>query len=667
MRPIFRKELREHFKVALVGLAVFGVMLSLAFSRCTNLVDGSAAYGGGFGNDESPQPLLSTNLLTQAAFFCAAFGMLLGWLQIRAEKHPDLWAFLVHRPAPRDTILAGKVLSGLLLYAAGAGVPFLGLVLVAATPGHVAAPFEWAMALPSLAIFLAGISFYFAGLLTGIRAARWSGSRTFGLGPAIVALLPAFGVNEFWQALLFIVIAQALLAVAVWGSFRTGGHYANQPIVSKLALLLSCTVSVAVLLGLLAGGAMSLFMSRSDYSYTYYQLTKDGQVLKIIQHGMGEATITDLNGSPVLDEITGQKLLLKDLTRRYGIGLSARSKVADDESGRAGYSNSGRFFHPWALFDKTIWYLTTDGRLVAYHVFNRKQVGSLAPPPDPGETEGRFLPPPPYSYRSPHETLTALPTGRTVYAVDLEKPEAKPLFTTSADNSIIGFAQMVSRLSPSSSNLVLVLSRASIHLLNFEGQPKLEVPFQPPPSQYSTISVQFLETGGYGVRFDPDHQVNRKLGGVLRSHIKWVDANGAVSRTMELPNAPEVNRDNLWEQLTVVLVPPVIPVYPVWTDYRVAHGMRILLVVVCAVFGWWLGRRNNLPRSALISWGLFHLLFGVPGFLAFLAVKEWPPKEPCSSCRRLRVMNLRACPHCGSEVPPPPKTGIEIFEPLEVK
>jgi len=228
-------------------------------------------------------------------------------------------------------------------------------------------------------------------------------------------------------------------------------------------------------------------------------------------------------------------------------------------------------------------------------------VASFLPPPDPGETEGRFQPPPPYTYRTPYETLTALPTDRTVYAIDLEKPEAKPLFTTSADNGIIGFAQMVSRLSPPSSNLVLVLSRTSIHLLNFEGRPRLELPFQPPPSQYSIVSVQFFESGGYGVRFDPDHRVNQKLGGVLRSHIKWVDANGVVSRIMDLPNSPEVNRDSLWDKLTVVFVPPAIPVYPVWTEYRVAYGMRILLVLVCVGFGWWLGRRNNLPRSALIA------------------------------------------------------------------
>src|SRR5262245_34385644 len=165
MRELIRKELREHFKVAVLGFAVLVVVLALAYSRSANLLERSG-FGSGYISNESLQPLLATDLLVQAAFFCCIFGALLGWLQIRAEKHPDLWAFLIHRPVPRSTILQSKILGGLILYAAGAGLPALGLVLIARIPGKVAAPFEWAMALPLLAIFLLGAAFYLAGLIT---------------------------------------------------------------------------------------------------------------------------------------------------------------------------------------------------------------------------------------------------------------------------------------------------------------------------------------------------------------------------------------------------------------------------------------------------------------------------------------------------------------------
>ena len=65
--------------------------------------------------------------------------------------------------------------------------------------------------------------YYFAGLLTGLRKARWFASRGFGLGLAVVANFSLFAVPEFWHALLIIVVAGTLLALAVWGGRTPGG------------------------------------------------------------------------------------------------------------------------------------------------------------------------------------------------------------------------------------------------------------------------------------------------------------------------------------------------------------------------------------------------------------------------------------------------------------
>ena len=196
MNTLFRKELREQTKVALLGLAIFTVILMGAYKSCMSTLVNFAAGGGGQMQGEQMQPLLSSGLLTPAAFFCAFFGIALGWLQIHAEKHRDLWAYLIHRPITRTAILRSKIAAGMCLYVLGAGLPLLVLVAVAATPGRVAAPFEWAMTLPVLVIFLTGIVCYFAGMLTGLRQARWYGSRGVGLGLAIFASMLAFGVNR---------------------------------------------------------------------------------------------------------------------------------------------------------------------------------------------------------------------------------------------------------------------------------------------------------------------------------------------------------------------------------------------------------------------------------------------------------------------------------------
>ena len=673
MRELIRKELREHFKVALLGLAIFAVMLALVYSHGANMLE-RMGFGSGYTGDQSLQPLLASDLLIQAAFFCSLFGTLLGWLQIRAEKHPDLWAFLIHRPIPRSTILQSKLLSGLLLYVVGAGLPALGLVLIVATPGRVAAPFEWAMALPLFAIFLLGTVFYLAGLLTGLRSVRWYGSRAFGLGPPLLAAVAVFGMPEFWHALIFIVMTQGMLMLAVWGAFRTGGHYIGQPVPSKLALLLSCTVSATVLLALLANGLTSLLWTSRTSTYSYYQITKNGTVLKITQRGMDESSIVDLNGAPVLDETTGRNIQVKDLVRHYGISMSARSNFTPDQDrgfeARGRYIDANRFYFPWSIVDKVIWYMTADGRLVAYHALTRRQVAVVVPPADPGEVESRFLPPPIHTYRAlgTYETATAIPTARTAYLVDLEKSEMKPLFRVTNDNVITGLAQIASRLSPASSNVVLVLSRDSIHLLNFEGKMIFQLPFEPSPSEYSTVSLHVFEKGaGYGLRFDPDYAINHKLGGRLLTHFKWLNPDGTLRRALDLPKLQEAVNESFGDKCLTTLLPPVVPIYPFKTSEWPMHILRLVPALVCAVLGWWLCGRNNLRRGASVGWFIFHLFFGIPGLLGFLAVQEWPPKERCPSCRKLRVMRHVRCEHCGTPVLPPARTGIEIFEPLEAK
>jgi len=185
MKTLIQKDLRENLKIALLGLLIFSLLLLQAYQSCISS-SANLAAGRWSGQTDSLQPLLASNLLTDASFFCILFGAILGWLQTRNEAHRDLWAFLIHRPVTRAEIFWSKTMAGLCLYIFGAGLPLLILVLVVRMPGHVAAPFEWAMVLPLVSIFLSGVAYYFAGLLTGLRQARWYGSRIFGLGLAIV-------------------------------------------------------------------------------------------------------------------------------------------------------------------------------------------------------------------------------------------------------------------------------------------------------------------------------------------------------------------------------------------------------------------------------------------------------------------------------------------------
>jgi hypothetical protein len=229
MKALVRKEFRENVKLAVLGLVIYTLML---FQQYRSDVVSPRATG---------QPLVSGAFLMSTAWFCGIFGAVLGWLQIHNERRPDLWAFLIHRPVTRTTIFLGKVIAGLGLYAVVAGLPLLGFIVWARLPGRVAAPFEPAMLLPVTAYFLAGTVSYFAGMLTGLRQARWYGSRALGLGVALIVVLIMAERPEFWQGLLIIFIGAAMLITGTWGAFQSQGYYRGQPAGGKAALTATLT------------------------------------------------------------------------------------------------------------------------------------------------------------------------------------------------------------------------------------------------------------------------------------------------------------------------------------------------------------------------------------------------------------------------------------------
>ena len=169
-------------------------------------------------------------------WFGGIFGAVLGWLQIFNERRPDLWAFLLHRPMTRTEIFLGKTLAGLGLYAVVVGVPLLVFIGWARWPGHVAAPFELRMLRPLAACILTGVVFYFAGMLTGLRQARWYASRALGLGMALIVCLLMQFRPVWWEGFLVAFIGGAILMVAAWGGFQTHGYYRSQPAWGKAAL-----------------------------------------------------------------------------------------------------------------------------------------------------------------------------------------------------------------------------------------------------------------------------------------------------------------------------------------------------------------------------------------------------------------------------------------------
>ena len=527
------------------------------------------------------------------------------------------------------------------------------------------------MTLPVAVMFLLGIVYYFAGMLTGVRQARWYGSRGFGMGLAIFATMGVFLSHEFWQALLVLVATGGILALAVWGGFQSGGYYRNQPMPGKLALMAAC-VAAAIILVFVAASILiqSLALeSRDFFCYSQYKMTTNGVVCKVTGFP-GDVEIVDLNGKTILDEKTGRRMKIRNfpLHTAQDWPTFAFFGTLDEWRGRYTYLwDLRRFYDLLGTADKTLWYWTHDGRIVGYDSVTRRQTGALETPGNPigaSRATAGFMHP---SGNSGHEPILASST--TVYRVNLENRALKAIFSVTNDDKIGGYNE--TRVETDDNNItsrgVIVVTGKSIHFLDLDGRVQWSVPYQPSYPVYPRVNVYLLEpTNRFAVEFEPDRQADKKSGWKLPTRIEWVTAGESITKSMDLPKLPQPKRIDFREILLLRLMPPPLQTaVALWVDSDVIWDSPCLMpAVLCAMIGWGLGRRHDFPARAQAGWVVFHLFFGLPGLLAFLSVQEWPARETCPNCKKLRVVDREKCPHCGAAFAPPEKNGTEIFAPL---
>jgi hypothetical protein len=197
------KELRETGWIALVGLAAH-----LAFVA-TYAGYPVLPFGSSRGNVEGI-PFLNGNFLPSFCFVSVAIAAALGLRQTAVESGRGTWLFLLHRPASKWQLLAAKLVAGGGLYLVCGLVAILSYAAWAATPGKHASPFFWWMTVDSWKAWgLIGIV-YLGAFLTGIRPARWFGTRLLPLtAGGFLAILLVFPM--FWPLL---GIAALLLVAA---------------------------------------------------------------------------------------------------------------------------------------------------------------------------------------------------------------------------------------------------------------------------------------------------------------------------------------------------------------------------------------------------------------------------------------------------------------------
>jgi hypothetical protein len=192
MKALALKELREVLGIAAIAL---GCYLALAINamgaRVFDWVPGMPA-----GTHEVP--FVGGDFITVFMFISVLFAVALGFRQSAWESARGTFLFLLHRPLRREAIFLVKLAIGIGVLLLCASVPIVVYGMWAAVPGHHASPFEWSMTASTWRFTGLLPLLYLGAFLSGIRTARWFGTRLLPLVAAILILILLYNAPWWW-------------------------------------------------------------------------------------------------------------------------------------------------------------------------------------------------------------------------------------------------------------------------------------------------------------------------------------------------------------------------------------------------------------------------------------------------------------------------------------
>jgi hypothetical protein len=646
------------------------------------------------------RPMTPMPDVTQAFFnalVAVGFGAGLGFVQIYFDGHGDKRSLLLHRPLSPSRIFLAKALAGVGLYVVALGIPLVCLESWFAMPKTISAPYHWRTALPWLADIVSGLVYYFAGMLLAQREVRWYGSRGFALAAALLCSCLVWGVPEFWQALVAIGIIGSVVAVTAWGSFCTGGSYARQPGVAKIALAVTFLAGLTMLSML--GKQMIGAWTESGIEWNH-NLDRGGRVLLApFKEGVGAiGPWIDVSGKEPPD------LKGKVIDSRVLAPWTAAGKPLDWS-----YRNSGRFYvfcaNEFRATDEIWFYDQFRRRLFGYDPILHYCVGSIGPdgfvPPDeqPRECFPRDLCYQSTRWQSEPQHFLAFPT--VVYDVDFGRRKIRTLFTPAGGETVTsaGWWRDVDK----QRQLIVVTTDRSIHFLKEDGSRVVSIPREYETHQF--VLVGQLEKPDRFFAWYPSRPwlVEPQDYQTASNYLCVYDAAGrelACSAAPPLPFPPAPYANVLFGLVTPMTEAATLVgasrylrseaqlqggthksvlldylensryYIPGTTWYEAAPtgsiavyiALMMLSAAASALACFWLTRRYAYHRASSIGWPIVGFFFGWVGLVLMLALHEWPARIACSKCGGLRVVTRDTCEHCGAAHATPKPDGTEVFE-----
>jgi hypothetical protein len=205
LKALAIKELREIWWIAALALGLYLALVSNMIGWGLFRWFPAMPFGG------YAVPFVGQGFASFFSLVAVGFALALGFRQSAWEDLKGSYLFLLHRPLRRPAVFLTKVATGIGLLLICSAAPILLYAWWAATPGHHPSPFEWSMTGQSWRICLVMPLVYLGAFVSGLRPARWIGTRLLPLAACGLVVVFAIFVPWWWT----VGLPMALLVGAV--------------------------------------------------------------------------------------------------------------------------------------------------------------------------------------------------------------------------------------------------------------------------------------------------------------------------------------------------------------------------------------------------------------------------------------------------------------------
>jgi hypothetical protein len=215
---IVKKEFRETWAFAALALGLSLLYVGKLTGQVSPMLTSLLGWVPFLKEDVPDVPFVQDSFLTVTFFIGVALALALGFRQSAWEPSQGTSLYLLHLPLARRTLFLTKLLLGIGLLLVCTLLPILLHAAWAAMPRTHAGPFDWSMTGPALQLWIVMPLVYLGAFVSGIRPARWFGSR---LLPLVSVAIPAtvLGLIPHWWLIglpLLLLVAAVLVSDILW-------------------------------------------------------------------------------------------------------------------------------------------------------------------------------------------------------------------------------------------------------------------------------------------------------------------------------------------------------------------------------------------------------------------------------------------------------------------